>query len=236
MFAIVCAFLASCDSEGGDLNRTPLLKVVGPDGSDPSQPISIDGKSQEVAFTVLATADWTADIAGDEGFALSDRSGATGNTKVTVVAARNLSGATRSATVSFRLGGEERYAYTISQTEEQPYLDVDPRRSRSSATIRSSPSPSRPTRARGRSRSTAPTATAGSPSSPKRAPRSPSWPKRTRRARTARRRSNSSRSFTPKSSTTSQSRRGTWFRPRRPTCSTWSSPKTAPRRMSRPWA
>ena len=126
MFAIVCAFLASCDSEGGDLNRTPLLKVVGPDGSDPSQPISIDGKSQEVAFTVLATADWTADIAGDEGFALSDRSGATGNTKVTVVAARNLSGATRSATVSFRLGGEERYAYTISQTEEQPYLDVDP--------------------------------------------------------------------------------------------------------------
>ena len=51
----------------GDLNRTPLLKVVGPDGSDPSQPISIDGKSQEVAFTVLATADWTADIAGDEG-------------------------------------------------------------------------------------------------------------------------------------------------------------------------
>lgn len=109
MFAIVCAFLASCDSEGGDLNRTPLLKVVGPDGSDPSQPISIDGKSQEVAFTVLATADWTADIAGDEGFALSDRSGAT-----------------RSATVSFRLGGEERYAYTISQTEEQPYLDVDP--------------------------------------------------------------------------------------------------------------
>ena len=119
MFAIVCAFLASCDSEGGDLNRTPLLKVVGPDGSDPSQPISIDGKSQEVAFTVLATADWTADIAGDEGFALSDRSGATGNTKVTV-------GATRSATVSFRLGGEERYAYTISQTEEQPYLDVDP--------------------------------------------------------------------------------------------------------------
>ena len=111
-----------------------------------------------------------------------------------------------------------------------------PRRSRSSATVRSSPSPSRPTRARGRSRSTAPTATAGSPSSPKRAPRSPSWPKRTRRARTARRRSNSSRSFTPKSSTTSPSRRGTWFRPRRPTCSTWSSPKTAPRRMSRPWA
>ena len=110
------------------------------------------------------------------------------------------------------------------------------RRSRSSATIRSSPSPSRPTRARGRSRSTAPTATAGSPSSPKRAPRSPSWPKRTRRAGTARRRSNSFRSFTPKSSTTSPSRRGTWFRPRRPTCSTWSSPKTAPRRMSRPWA
>lgn len=28
--------------------------------------------------------------------------------------------------MSFRLGGEERYAYTISQTEEQPYLDVDP--------------------------------------------------------------------------------------------------------------
>ena len=126
MFAIVCAFLAACDSEGGDLNRTPLRKVVGPDGADPSQPISIDGKSQEVAFTVQATADWTADIAGDAGFALSDRSGATGNTKVTVVAARNLSGATRSATVSFRLGGEERYAYTISQTEEQPYLDVDP--------------------------------------------------------------------------------------------------------------
>ena len=50
------------------------------------------------------------------------------------------------------------------------------------------------------------------------------------------RRSNSSRSFIPRSSTTSPSRRGTWFRPRRPTCSTWSSPKTAPRRMSRRWA
>lgn len=126
MLAIACAAFAACDSEGGDLNRTPILKVVGPNGSDPSQMIAIDGKSQEVTFTVLATADWTADIAGAEGFALSDRSGATGNTTVTVVAARNLSGATRTATVSFRLGGEERYAYTIAQTEEQPYLDVAP--------------------------------------------------------------------------------------------------------------
>ena len=126
MLAIACAAFAACDSEGGDLNRTPILKVVGPNGSDPSQPISIDGKSQEVTFTVLATADWTADIAGAEGFALSDRSGATGSTTVTVVAARNLSGATRTATVSFRLGSEERYAYSISQTEEQPYLDVAP--------------------------------------------------------------------------------------------------------------
>lgn len=126
MLAIAGAFLASCDSEGGDLNRTPIFKVIGPDGSDPSQPISIDGKSQEVAFSVLSTADWTAELAGSEGFALSDRSGTTGNTKVTVVAARNLSGATRTATVSFRFGGEERCAYTISQIEEQPYLDVAP--------------------------------------------------------------------------------------------------------------
>lgn len=43
--------------KGGDLNRTPIFKVIGPDDSDPSQPISIDGKSQEVAFSVLSTAD-----------------------------------------------------------------------------------------------------------------------------------------------------------------------------------
>ncbi len=127
MLAIACAAFVSCDSDGGDLNRTPIFKVVGPNGSDPSQEISIDGKSQEVAFTVLATGDWTADIAGAEGFALSDKTGVKGNTPVTVVAARNLSGATRSATVSFYFDNEERYAYVISQIEEQPYLDVAPK-------------------------------------------------------------------------------------------------------------
>lgn len=126
MLAIACAAFVSCDSDGGDLNRTPIFKVVGPNGSDPSQEISIDGKSQEVAFTVLATGDWTADIAGAEGFALSDKTGVKGNTPVTVVAARNLSGATRSATVSFYFDNEERYAYVISQIEEQPYLDIAP--------------------------------------------------------------------------------------------------------------
>jgi len=126
MLAIACAFFASCNAEGGDLNRTPLFKVVGPNGSDPSQEISIDGKSQEVAFTVLASADWTADIAGTEGFSLSDRSGAKGKTTVTVVAARNLSGSTRAASVAFSLLGGERCVYRISQEEEFPYLDVDP--------------------------------------------------------------------------------------------------------------
>lgn len=126
MLAIAGACFASCDSEGGDLNRTPLFKVVGPNGSDPSQEISIDGKSQEVAFTVMASADWTADINGAEGFSLSDRSGAKGKTTVLVVAARNLSGNTRAAEVAFALLGGERRIYRISQQEELPYLDVDP--------------------------------------------------------------------------------------------------------------
>ncbi len=127
MLAVACALFVSCDSEGGDLNRTPLFKVVGPNDSDPSQLISIDGKSQEIAFTVMASGDWTADITGPEGFALSDKSGVAGNTKVTVMASRNLSGVTRLVTVSFYFNDEERYAFEISQIEEQPYLNVAPK-------------------------------------------------------------------------------------------------------------
>lgn len=169
-----------------------------------------------MAFTVLATADWTADIAGDEGFALSDRSGATGNTKVTVVAARNLSGATRSATVSFRLGGEERYAYTISQTEEQPYLDVDP------ATISIVGDHTEFTVAVSTNQSPwkveidSPDGDGWLTQQSKESASITFLAEENTTAGTARRRSNSFRSFTPKSSTTSPSRRGTWFRPRRP--------------------
>ena len=119
MFAIVCAFLASCDSEGGDLNRTPLLKVVGPDGSDPSQPISIDGKSQEVAFTVLATADWTAavvydDVESADWLTVTPASGTAGEQSVELSATRNYRTSDRTAYVDLACG-DQQVRLTVSQ-------------------------------------------------------------------------------------------------------------------------
>ncbi len=121
--AIACLIMAACNSGGENLDRIPIFKVLGPNGTvSTDAPIDIDGKAQEVSFRVYATDKWTASIEGATGFSLSDTSGASGNTPVKVVASANRSGATRSATVTF-LMNDTTYAYTINQEEEQPYLD-----------------------------------------------------------------------------------------------------------------
>ena len=128
IFVAAGSLLAACNDSGGDLNRTPIFKVVGPEGSDVSQTIEIDGKPQTVEFTVMATDDWTASLSQTDGFTLSVLSGGTGSTPVSLSAKSNTSGATRSTQLSFyfKEESEARYFYTITQAEEQPYIDVDP--------------------------------------------------------------------------------------------------------------
>ncbi len=192
----------------GDLNRTPLLKVVGPDGSDPSPSRSRStARAKEVAFTVLATADWTADIAPRRrGLRPLRPQRRDGQHQVTVVAARNLSGATRSATVSFRLGGEA--LRLRSPQTEATYLDVDPRRldrRRPCGVHRRRLDQPKPVEGRDRQ----PDGTTAETTPTVKEERLDHLPgRRERRAGTAQRRSNSSRASPQKSSTTSPSRRG----------------------------
>lgn len=128
MFIAASGLLAACNDSGGDLNRTPIFKVVSPNGTDSSQTIEIDGKPQTVEFTVMATDDWSAMLSQTDGFTLSVSSGGTGSTPVTLSAKSNTSGAVRSTQLSFYFRGESeaRYLYTITQAEEQPYIDVTP--------------------------------------------------------------------------------------------------------------
>ena len=82
MFIAASGLLAACNDSGGDLNRTPIFKVVSPNGTDSSQTIEIDGKPQTVEFTVMATDDWSAMLSQTDGFTLSVSSGGTGSTPV----------------------------------------------------------------------------------------------------------------------------------------------------------
>lgn len=108
------------------MTRTQIFKVLGPDGSEAAA-ISIDGKAQAVAFTVFSTAEWSARVEGSDAFSLSNASGGSGKTAVSLSARSNESGALRKATLNFFQGGELRKVFEVTQTEQSPYIEVNPK-------------------------------------------------------------------------------------------------------------
>lgn len=127
MFTFACMAFLSCSKEKDDLQRTPIFKVVGPGGAEPSKGIEISGRAQESSFKVLATGAWTAEITGSDAFLLSPAIGAAGSTTVNVSVSDNNSGEPRSATVTFYFNEEARYTYVITQVEMEPFLDITPK-------------------------------------------------------------------------------------------------------------
>lgn len=123
---LLAVALGSCkQAEDYYTTRIPIFRVLGPDGSGQTD-IAIDGKAQSVAFTVLATEEWTAELDGPEAFSLPVKTGGSGKTPVNLVAASNETGATRSCTVVFSLGGEPKYSFNVSQKEQLPYIEAKP--------------------------------------------------------------------------------------------------------------
>lgn len=119
----VIAFQSCGQEDGTDVDRVPIFNVLGPGDSD-SNEISIDGKPQTVKFTVMATGDWTATVS-DELYSISPSSGGTGKTSVLLTAPGNESGAVRTAVVGFALSSGKSYEFSLSQTAQKPYLEVD---------------------------------------------------------------------------------------------------------------
>lgn len=107
------------------MTRTPIFKVLGPDGTEKSE-VAIDGKSQYVDFKVLASEMWTASVTGDDAFSLPVSSGGSGSTLVQLKATANESEAVRTATLEFVLGSYKK-TFAISQAVQEPYILVSPK-------------------------------------------------------------------------------------------------------------
>ena len=114
----------SCKQEAGtDVDRVPVFDVAGPGTSD-SNEIAIDGKPQTLAFTVMATEEWTATVS-NELYTLTPSSGGTGRTTVHLAAPGNESGSVYTATVKFSIASGKSYEFQISQTAQKPYLEIN---------------------------------------------------------------------------------------------------------------
>lgn len=120
---VLAAMISGC-KEPDMMNRVPIFKVLGPDGSEQRE-VAIDGKAQYVNFKVLASEMWTAEIEGDSAFSLPMTSGGSGTTTAQLKVAANETGATRNATLNFFLGDMTR-SFVISQEEQRPYITVEP--------------------------------------------------------------------------------------------------------------
>ena len=105
--------------------RVPIFRVLPPEGAADNT-VSIDGKAQSVDFTVLSTEEWKAEVSGSEAITLPLQTGGVGKTTVSLLAASNESGAVRTGKVSFFLGSELKYEFTVSQKEQLPYLEATP--------------------------------------------------------------------------------------------------------------
>ena len=128
IFAVLVALAPqSCKDETSEwLDRTPIFRVLGPDGTEEGEVISLNGRSQTVDFTVLSTEAWSAQTAGCDEYSLNTRVGGSGKTTVSLNVPENESGAVRNATVSFYMGEELKNEFRIEQAVQEPYLDVDP--------------------------------------------------------------------------------------------------------------
>lgn len=105
--------------------RVPIFRVLGPDGTQ-EPAVNIDGKAQNVNFTVLATQDWRAEVSGDPAFSLPVKSGGVGKNTLSMLAQSNESGAIRQGVVSFYLGNELKAEFNVTQKEQLPYIEVTP--------------------------------------------------------------------------------------------------------------
>ncbi len=125
IFTILASLMiSSCKDETSKwLDRVPIFKVLGPDGTENSE-ISIDGKSQSVDFTILTSEAWSAEIKGCDEYSLSATNGGAGRTTVSMKTPENESGAIRNATVNF-ISGERSYEFTLTQAIQEPYLETD---------------------------------------------------------------------------------------------------------------
>jgi glycerophosphoryl diester phosphodiesterase len=126
ILSLLALALCSCrQAEEYYTTRIPIFRVLGPDGTGQAD-VAIDGKAQSVGFTVLATEEWTVDLDGPEAFSLPVNTGGAGKTAVSLVAASNETGATRKCTLVFKLGGEPKYTFNVSQEEQLPYIEAKP--------------------------------------------------------------------------------------------------------------
>lgn len=124
-FAAALAMHSCKEAPGSYTQRTPIFRVLGPDGSEGGE-IRIDGKAQSIDFTVLSTEEWRVEVDGPDAFSLPVQTGGVGKTTVSLLAASNETGASRSGIVTFYSGTDSKYEFGISQEEQLPYLDVTP--------------------------------------------------------------------------------------------------------------
>lgn len=119
----IAALLAGC-KQADQMTRTPIFKVLGPDGTDASA-VAINGKAQYVDFKVYASELWNAQVSGSSAFVLPVSSGGSGTTVCQLKVEANESGAQRVAVVDFTLGNVKK-TFTVTQEQQKPYLDVNP--------------------------------------------------------------------------------------------------------------
>lgn len=123
----VLLLLPACKQNPDNMTRTPIFKVLGPDGTDNTE-VNIDGKAQNVNFTVLASEEWMVSMNGSDAFSLTETTGGSGKMTISLNANANETGANRTASILFSLIGKEDYSYAfnVSQEEQKPYLEASP--------------------------------------------------------------------------------------------------------------
>lgn len=123
----VLLLLPACKQNPDNMTRTPIFKVLGPDGTDNTE-VNIDGKAQNVNFTVLASEEWMASVNGSDAFSLTETTGGSGKISIDLLANVNETGANRTASILFTLLGREDYGYTFNvfQEEQKPYMEATP--------------------------------------------------------------------------------------------------------------
>lgn len=125
LLLIMAISVQSCKDKTSEwLDRTPIFRVLGPNEEEEGV-LTIDGKAQNVQFTVLATEAWSAEVA-DETYKISPNSGGSGKTTVELITPSNESGAARETVVSFISETQARIEFKLVQEEQLPYIEISP--------------------------------------------------------------------------------------------------------------
>lgn len=117
--------LQSCKDETSKwLDRVPLFRVNAPAGTTEDNEINIDGKSQTVDFTILATDLWSAEVSGCDAYTFNTSTGGSGKTIISLLTPENETEAVRKATVSFYLGDVLQDEFSVIQQIQEPYIEL----------------------------------------------------------------------------------------------------------------